>query len=84
MSSAESLRHERAQHEDAGHGMSSPARGAQTPMEHGTVQPGGTLPHRRRWVTPSLVLLIIVAVVAAGTGIAALLTHGFASQTTVR
>jgi hypothetical protein len=65
--------------------MSSTARDAQSPMEHETVPPE-TAPRRRRrrWVTPSLVTLIIVVLVAAGTGIAALLTHGFHGTTTVR
>ena len=85
MSNAESLRHERAQHEDAGRWMSSLARGAQSPMKHETVPPKTTpSPHHRRWVTPSLVTLIIVVLVAAGTGVAALLTHGFRGQTTVQ
>jgi hypothetical protein len=35
-------------------------------------------------VTVSLVLLIIVVLVAAGAGVAALLTHGFHSKTTVK
>ncbi|HXP56868.1 MAG TPA: septum formation family protein [Streptosporangiaceae bacterium] len=46
------------------------------------VPPG---PHRhRRWVTASLVVLIIIVLVAAGGGVAALLTHGFHSKTTVK
>lgn len=42
-------------------------------------------PHRHRgWVTASLVVLIIIVLVAAGGGVAALLTHGFHSKTTVK
>ena len=65
--------------------MSSPARGADTPMDSGTVQPEIAPPPRHhRWVTVSLVLLVIVVLVAAGAGVAALLTHGFHSKTTVK
>jgi hypothetical protein len=38
----------------------------------------------RRWVTAGLVALIIIVLVAAGAGVAALLTHGFHSKTTVK
>jgi len=38
----------------------------------------------RRWVTAGLIALIIVVLVAAGAGVAALLTHGFHSKTTVK
>jgi hypothetical protein len=60
-------------------------RGTHTPAEHTAAEPGPMPPPRhRRWVTVSLVMLIIVVLVAAGTGVAALLTHGFHSKTTVR
>ena len=54
-------------------------------MDSGTVQRETAPPprHRRR-VTPSLVVLVILVLVAAGTGVAALLTHGFHSKTTVK
>ena len=41
-------------------------------------------PRHHWWVTPSLVLVVIVVLVAAGAGVAALLTHGFHSKTTVK
>src|SRR5579875_1349328 len=65
--------------------MSSPARDAHTPTDSGAVQPETVPPPRHhRWVTPSLVVLVILVLVAAGTGVAALLTHGFHSKTTVK
>ena len=53
-------------------------------MESGTVQQDTAPPRHRRWVTLSLVVLVILVLVAAGTGVAALLTHGFHSKTTVK
>jgi hypothetical protein len=54
-------------------------------MESGAVQQETAPPPRhRRWVTLSLVVLVILVLVAAGTGVAALLTHGFHSKTTVK
>ena len=53
-------------------------------MGSGTVQQPAAPPRHRRWVTLSLVLLVILVLVAAGTGVAALLTHGFHSKTTVK
>jgi putative regulator of septum formation len=54
-------------------------------MDSGTVQQETAPPPRhRRWVTPSLVLLVILVLVAVGAGVAALLTHGFHSKTTVK
>src|SRR5580704_1803429 len=50
----------------------------------GTAEPASAPPRHRRWVTASLVLLIIIVLVAAGAGVAALLTHGFHSKTTVK
>ena len=46
--------------------------------------PEARRPRRRGWVTASLVLLIVIVLVAAGAGVAALLTHGFHSKTTVK
>jgi len=54
-------------------------------MEPGAVQPAAAPPPRhRRWVTVSLVALVIVVLIGAGAGVAALLTHGFHSKTTVK
>jgi hypothetical protein len=65
--------------------MSSPARDAQTPMDPETTSPATVPPPRhRRWITVSLVALVIVVLVGAGAGVAALLTHGFHSKTTVK
>ena len=64
--------------------MSSPARDARTPTESGTVPQETAPPRHRRWVTLSLVVLVVLVLVAAGTGVAALLTHGFHSKTTVK
>src|ERR1700753_824770 len=65
--------------------MSSPAKDAHTPVDSGTVSPGTAPPPRsRRWVALSFVVLVILVLVAAGAGFAALLTHGFHSKTTVK
>jgi hypothetical protein len=62
-----------------------PVAGPET-MPPGPADPPPTAgPHRhRRWVTASLIALIIIVLVAAGAGVAALLTHGFHSKTTVK
>ena len=63
----------------------SAGRGTHTPAEPMAAAPEPVPPPRHRWwVTVGLVVLIIIVLVAAGTGVAALLTHGFHSKTTVK
>jgi hypothetical protein len=63
----------------------SAGRGTDTPAEPMAAAPEpGPPPRHRWWVTAGLVVLIIIVLVAAGTGVAALLTHGFHSKTTVK
>ena len=63
----------------------SAGRGTHTPAEPMAAAPEpGPPPRHRWWVTAGLVVLIIIVLVAAGTGVAALLTHGFHSKTTVK
>jgi hypothetical protein len=63
----------------------SAGRGTHTPAEPMAAAPEpGPPPRHRWWVTAGLGVLIIIVLVAAGAGVAALLTHGFHSKTTVK
>jgi hypothetical protein len=67
--------------EEPGPGSAEVDDGAASPAAAG---PEPTSHRHRPWVTAGLVVLIIIVLVAAGTGVAALLTHGFHSKTTVK
>ncbi len=69
----------------AGTAPPGPVAGPETvPPGPADGQPAAGPRRHRRWVTASLIALIIIVLVAAGGGVAALLTHGFHSKTTVK